>query len=49
MVLAQLGLWQYGLTEGGVLSFFDYLSEVYGQLVPLEIVIAAALAWLAAR
>jgi len=49
VVLAQLGLWQYGLTEGGVLSLLDYLSEVYGQLVPLEIVIAAALAWLAAR
>lgn len=49
VVLAQVGLWQYGLTEGGVLSLLDYLSEVYGQLVPLEIVIAAALAWLAAR
>ena len=49
VVLAQLGLWQYGLTEGGVLSFFDYLSEVYGPLVPVEIAAAAALAWLAAR
>ena len=49
VVLAQVGLWQYGLTEGGVLSLVDYLSEVYGQLVPLEVVIAAALAWLAAR
>jgi hypothetical protein len=49
VVLAQLGLWQYGLTEGGVLSFIDYLSEVYGPLVPVEIAAAAALAWLAAR
>ena len=49
VVLAQVGLWQYGLTEGGVLSFVDYLSEVYGPLVPLEVVIAAVLAWLAAR
>jgi hypothetical protein len=49
VVVAQLGLWQYGLTEGGVLPLVDYLSEVYGPLVPLEIAAAAALAWLAAR
>jgi hypothetical protein len=49
VAIAQVGLWQYGLTEGGVLSLVDYLSEVYGQLVPLEVVIAAVLAWLAAR
>ncbi len=49
VVVAQLGLWQYGLTEGGVLPLIEFLSEVYGPLVPLEIVVAAAFAWLAAR
>ena len=49
VVIAQVGLWQYALTEGGVLPLADYLGEVFGPLVPLEAVAAATLAWLAAR
>lgn len=47
--LAQLGLWQYARTEGGVLAPIEFLSEVYGPLVPLELGVAVALAWLAGR
>jgi hypothetical protein len=49
VAVAQVGLWQYALTEGGVLGPIDYLFEVYGPLVPLEFGAAALLAWLAAR
>ena len=49
IVLAQLGLWQYALREGGVMPFVDYLGEVFGPLVPLEAVVAVVVAWLAAR
>jgi hypothetical protein len=49
IALGQLGLWQYGRSEGGVLSLFDFLAEVYGPLVPFEFVLGAGLAWFAAR
>jgi hypothetical protein len=49
VALGQLGLWQYARTEGGVLSPFDYLGEVYGPLVPLQFGVAVILAWLTAR
>ena len=49
VVLGQIGLWQYGRTEGGVLPLVDYLGQVYGPLVPLQVATAAVLAWLAAR
>jgi hypothetical protein len=49
IVLGQLGLWLYGLSEGGVLPFLDYLGEVYGPLVPVQAIIAAVVAWVAAR
>jgi hypothetical protein len=49
VVLAQIGLWQYALREGGVLPLLDYLGEVFGPLVPLEAVAAVVVAWLAAR
>jgi hypothetical protein len=49
VAVAQVGLWQYALTEGGVLGPIDYLLEVYGPLVPLEFGAAALFAWLAAR
>jgi hypothetical protein len=49
IALAQLGLWVYARSEGGVLSPLDYLWEVYGGLVPLEFVAAAVAAWIAAR
>jgi len=49
VAVAQVGLWQYALTEGGVLGPIDFLLEVYGPLVPLEFGAAALLSWLAAR
>ena len=49
VLVAQLGLWQYALREGGVLPFLDYLGEVYGPLVLLEAAGAAVVAWLASR
>ncbi len=49
VALGQLGLWQYGRIEGGVLGPLDYLGQVYGPLVLLEFAAAGVLAWLAAR
>ena len=49
VVAAQLGLWQYAQVEGGVLSPLDYLWEVFGILVPIEIIVAVGLAWVVAR
>ncbi len=49
VALGQLGLWQYARTEGGILPPVEYLLEVFGPLVPLELGAAAILAWLAAR
>jgi hypothetical protein len=49
VLLAQVGLWQYALREGGVLPFVDYLGEVFGPLVPLQAIAAVIVAWLAAR
>jgi len=47
--LGQVGLWLLGREEGGVLSLFDYLGEVFGFLVPLELGIAGVVAWWRAR
>ncbi len=49
IVVGQVGLWLYALTEGGVLGPVDYLGEVFGLLVPLELVVAAVIGWLSAR
>jgi hypothetical protein len=49
VALGQLGLWQYGRSEGGVLGPLDYLGQVYGPLVLVEFAAAGVLAWLAAR
>lgn len=49
ITLGQLGLWVYALTEGGVLGPLDYLAQAFGWLVPLELIIAALVAWLTAR
>jgi hypothetical protein len=45
----QVGLWLLGLNEGGVLALIDYLAEVFGVLVPLELAIAGLVAWWQAR
>jgi hypothetical protein len=49
VVLGQVGLWLYARTEGGVLPLFDYLGQTFGALVPLELVLAIAVAWWRAR
>jgi hypothetical protein len=45
VVLGQVGLWLLGREEGGVLSLLDYLAEVFGFLVPLQLGIAGLVAW----
>ena len=47
--LGQVGLWLLGREEGGVLTLVDYLGEVFGVLVPLQLAAAAVAAWLASR
>jgi len=49
VALGQLGLWAYARSEGGVLGPFELLWQVYGGLVPLELLAAAILAWIGAR
>jgi hypothetical protein len=49
VVLGQAGLWLYARAEGGVLAPLDYLWEVYGVLVPLEVLAAGLVAWISAR
>ncbi len=49
VALAQLGLWQYARSEGGVLPPLEYLAEVFGLVVPLQFGAAAVVAWLVAR
>jgi hypothetical protein len=49
VALGQLGLWQYGRSEGGVLGLLDYLGQVYGPLVLVEFAAAGVIAWLAVR
>lgn len=49
VVGGQLGLWWYAGTEGGVLPLTEYLGQTFGLLVPLQAVIAIAVAWWTAR
>ena len=49
IVLGQVGLWLYGRTEGGVLSLPDYLVQVFGVLVPLQLALGVAAAWWSRR
>ena len=49
IALGQLGIWQYGRAEGGVLPLIDYLAEVFGPLVIVEFVAGAVVAWVVAR
>ncbi len=49
VALGQIGLWQYGRSEGGVLPFIDFLAQVYGPLVIAEFVAATTIAAVAAR
>jgi hypothetical protein len=49
VVIGQLGLWAYAQSQGGVLGPLDLLWQVYGGLVPIELLAAAILAWVGAR
>jgi len=49
LLVGQLGLWLFARTEGGVLPLVDYLGETFGVLVPLELLLAAGVAWWRAR
>ena len=49
VALGQVGLWLYARTEGGVLPLIDYLGQTFGALVPLELLVAVAVAWWRAR
>lgn len=49
VVVAQLGIWLYARAEGGALGLIDYLAQTFGPLVPLQLAIAALVAWWNAR
>jgi len=49
VLVAQLGLWWYAGLEGGVLPLVDYLGQTFGVLVPVQVALAAVLAWWGAR
>jgi hypothetical protein len=48
-VLGLLGIWLFGRWEGGVLDPLEYLAEVQGFVVPLELLAAGGLAAAASR
>jgi hypothetical protein len=45
VALGQLGLWLVARQEGGTLGLVEYLGEVFGILVPLQLLIAVVVAW----
>jgi hypothetical protein len=49
VALGQLGLWLVARQEGGTLGLIDYLWEVFGILVPSQLVLAILVAWWRAR
>jgi len=49
VLLGQVGLWLFARVEGGVLSPIDYLGQTFGVLVPVEVLLAAVVAWWRAR
>jgi hypothetical protein len=49
VVLGLLGIWLFGRWEGGVLDPLEYLAEVQGFVVPLELLAAGGLAAAASR
>jgi hypothetical protein len=44
MALGLVGIWVFALLEGGVLGIVEYLADVQGILVPIELVVAGGLA-----
>ncbi len=49
VALGQLGLWLFARSEGGVLPLVDYLGQTFGPLVPLQLLVAGAVAWWTSR
>jgi hypothetical protein len=49
VVAGLLGIWLFGRWEGGVLDPIEYLAEVQGFVVPLELLAAGGLAAAASR
>lgn len=49
VVLGQVGMWLFARAEGGVLAPIDYLGQTFGPLVPVEVLLAAVVAWWRAR
>jgi len=49
VALGQVGLWVVARQEGGTLGVLEYLWEVFGILVPLQLAIAVVVAWWRAR
>ena len=45
VAVGQVGLWLIARGEGGTLDLIDYLAEVFGALVPAELLIAGVVAW----
>ena len=48
IAIAQIGIWLYARSEGGVLELVDYLGQTFGPLAPLEFAIAGVIAILSA-
>ena len=44
VIAGLLGIWLFGRWEGGVLNPIDYLAEVQGFIVPLELLAGAGMA-----
>jgi len=47
VALGLVGIWLFAGIEGGVLGMVDYLADVQGLLVPVELVVAGVLAAIA--
>jgi hypothetical protein len=47
VVLGLVGIWLFAGIEGGVLGIVDYLADVQGFLVPIELIVAGVLALIA--
>jgi hypothetical protein len=47
VALGLVGIWLFAGIEGGVLGIVDYLADVQGFLVPIELIVAGVLALIA--
>jgi hypothetical protein len=49
VAVAQAGLWIWAIAQGGVLGPVEYLSQTFGALVPLQLLLAGGAAWLSSK